>query len=745
LERKHTLILCLLTALGGAGGYGAPADDPFGALTQPSSVLDNNTPIEVDADQLDYDKASGRITATGNVVIICGLDELRADQVLVNINSGDAYALGNVILSRGDAKTYGTKLQYNFRTRVCSLDDPEVDASPFRVIADRVTRAGQNEYVLHKAKVTTCVFKYPHCHYHIRARRITVVPGEYMKTRGGVWFFGPVPCMYMPYWYRDLATDAGFRFYPGYRSKMGGYLLSSYYHRLAPNLRAEHHVDYRSRRGVALGEDLKWNAPNVAGALKLYYLDDKAPNDDDEDPTIADIDSQRYRIHLQHDQTFDERTLMLVQLSYLSDTDLLEDFFDSDYRVLRQPENHVTLSHRRDTFTVTALANSRLNDFYGNVNRLPEVSVDFLRLQLGRSSFYYEGQTVAAQLGRVWPEGSAEEDYASLRMDTAHMLYQPRRYFGWLNLVPRAGYRGTYYSASLDSQTFDSVETLSSTNTTVEGGITNTVITTTFATNTTTSVTETGAKLRNLFEVGAELSFKAFKVLDPRGAGLRHVVEPHANYTLRLEPNVLPDALYQFDNVDTLGELHEILLGVRNKIQTKSRGRPFDLVDVDTFVSLRLNAEGDQEVFERLYVDAEFRPTEWLSLDLDGAFNAANSELEQFNTRVDLLREALWTARVEHRYRLDDSNLLAGTLTFYPSAKWAFNVFGRYEFEASRVEEQGGSIERELDCIGLRLGGSVLPGFTRTDGTEKDIEYRVMLEFWLTAFPEVSLRTKNRY
>ena len=164
VECKRLFLFGLLAAIFCYGGYTRAADVSFGDLAKPSAALDKNTPIEVDAEQLDYDKVSGRITASGNVIITCGLDELHADRVLVNMNTGDAYALGNVVLKRGDNETKGTKLQYNFRTRVCSLDDPEVNAEPFRVLAEKVTRAGQNEYVLHDAKVTTCVFKHPHSH-----------------------------------------------------------------------------------------------------------------------------------------------------------------------------------------------------------------------------------------------------------------------------------------------------------------------------------------------------------------------------------------------------------------------------------------------------------------------------------------------------------------------------------------------------------------------------------------------------
>ena len=699
---------------------------PSGAQSNVFDVFDAtsfsaaDTPIEVDAEQLDYDKINGRITAAGNVVIVCGSDELRAGRVLVNVNSGDTYAIGNVLLRRGSQEVKADKMHYNFRTRVCSLDAPVVDASPFRALADTVTRSAENVFVLNNAKVTTCIYKHPHSHYHIRARKIKVEPGKNMKALGAVWFFGPIPCFYIPYWYQRLDEQSGFRLYPGYRSRWGAYLLGSYRQRLSSFLRAEHHVDYRTERGIAVGEDLRWNIADGFGDVSLYMLDDQMPVQDDGALDAEDTESERYRIRIRHNQPIGDRTQMLLQANYLSDPLILHDFFDREFRRSRQPENYLSVAHRRDAFTVTALANVRLNDFYENVNRLPEVLLDVFRLQLGDSSFYYESQSAAAQLERVWPEGDDTEDYAATRLDSGHMFYQPRRIDGWLNLIPRAGYRGTYYSASHWER--------------ITGDATNPV----------SEWVETGALYRNVFEVGSEISFKAFKLLPSSvEQPWRHVAEPYADYSLRLEPDVLPDELYQFDSVDRLDAVHEILVGMRNKLQTKLDGQSVDVADVNIYTVLDLDVEEEEKFLDLLYWDTEFHPAAWMALEVDGIYSLDASVLQRLNTRFSLYRKDVWSAGLEHRYREEDSNLLALDATFYPNKAWAFNAFGRYEFEGSRLEEQGGYVQRTLDCLGIRVGGSILPGYSRSDGTEREDEYRIMLEMWLTAFPEVGFGSRS--
>jgi len=51
-------------------------------------------------------------------------------------------------------------------------------------------------------------------------------------------------------------------------------------------------------------------------------------------------------------------------------------------------------------------------------------------------------------------------------------------------------------------------------------------------------------------------------------------------------------------------------------------------------------------------------------------------------------------------------------------------------------------VQRNLDCMCIRTGYEVLPGYTRSDGSEQDDEWRVRVEMWLTAFPESILGGK---
>ena len=660
-------------------------------------------PVDVRADKVEYDRSTGWAEAAGHVVIRRGEEVLTADYVRVNTETQDAEALGNVVLKRGDDTWTGEFLSYNFLTNVGSADDLTGKTAPFQYTAADVKRGEGDVFVLHDAEISTCALSKSDWHYRVRARRVTIVPGDHLKAHHVVWYFDGVPSFYFPYWYRDLEDkDTGLHVRPGYKSRMGAFLLTSYRYRLAPWLKAETHLDYRTRRGFAVGQDFLWHVPDAPwyGDLELYYLNDNEPIDDDEDAATADIDSQRHRVRLRHRYYATSRDYVLLQAYHLSDTDVLEDFFGREYQRMRQPENYLVYTHRGDRYTAGAQVRKRFNDFYTTVERLPEASIDVSRLQIGDSGFYYEGDADAAFLRRLFRDMSTSDDYDALRADSAHEILRPFKTFGFLNLIPRAGYRGTWYSKTLDAGA------------------------------------ESGAGFRSVFELGQEVSFKAFRIWDSPGRrAYRHVVEPYADYTYVPEPNLTPDRLYQFDRVDRLDEVNKVKLGVRNKLQIKKNDRPWDLVDLNVYTYCRFERPSGDEPIEDIHADGEFYPCDFARVDMQAEYNLPDTNLDEINTRVWLWHRQVWSASVEQRYRHRTSNLWSGGVTWKPVRAWAFNTYGRMEFKNDRVEEVGGYVQRNYDCMSVRTGAGFSPGYTRTDGTETEDDWRVVVEFWLSAFP----------
>ena len=249
--------------------------------------------------------------------------------------------------------------------------------------------------------------------------------------------------------------------------------------------------------------------------------------------------------------------------------------------------------------------------------------------------------------------------------------------------------------------------------------------------------------LRSLVEIGVELSFKAFKTWDSDGTPMRHVIEPYADYTFIPDPT-MTNQLYQFDSVDTLGGEHQITLGVRNKLQTKNEEKAFDLVDLDTYTILNIERTEGESFFNYVYLDAIITPIEEFKTRIDATYDVQQSELDTLDVHrhsTDPTHSAQASNRIT---RKKNSNLFSENTTFYLSRKWYLNVYGRYEFEDSTLEEVGGYLQRNYDCISVRTGVGFRPGYTNTDGTQVKDDWRVNVEFWLTAFPGSGFSSRHR-
>ena len=766
------------------------------AAAQTSSVSTVRTPpplgVEAFADTLNYDREGGTLEGIGHVIIRKASDELRADYVRFDVATEVAHAVGNVRLTRSEPAGQGAatnavatfpavapahaavgphaakgahmagmapmknpqgvwtgdKLEYCFKTREGSADNLTVDAAPFHIVDNKHMEKKGDTFVMDGGRVTTCTNSPADFHYYMTADTIELVPNETLTVHRSVLWMGSVPVMYMPYWRYHLSPDFGLRLQPGFESRMGAFLLTSYRYRISPSLRATTHFDYRTKRGPAVGQDLRWHDPENLdrnGGVETYFVNDQQPLDKYDDPATTDITSSRYRLKFREDYQISDRDYALVRGQYLSDSGMLEDFFEDEYRIQREPENYANYTHQGDDYTLGVLARMRLNDFYNGVDRLPEISYDTFRREVPDTDLYYESQSSVAFLRRVWAKDSGEPDGDPvLRMDSLHMIYYPTRHFGFLNLIPRAGARATYYSATRD-HIMVPASPVYQTNLVVDvTGRTNHVVQVLPpGTNQVSQEIEKGADMRALVELGFETSFRAFRMSE----GLlpyRHVVEPYLNYTFVPEPSLTPDKIYQFDSVDELTLRNDVRLGVRNKLQIKRNNRPFDLADVDIFTLYRFDPQPGEETLGAFGWIADLMPHPYVAIRLDGLYDSNSNKLQTFNSRAAFTGVEMLEFATEYRYREDQSGVLSGDITFRPSKQWEYNVFGRYETEIARTEEVGGYFQRNLDCLSVRIGGSVVPGYMQTDGIQRPDEFRILLAFWLRAFPDVGIWARHR-
>ena len=689
--------------------------------------------IDVQADDLSYDAARRLVIATGHVKVTRGTDSVSADYAEVDTAAEQVAARGHIVIQYLGNVWKGEEATYNFKTGQGDFGAFEAYAPPYHVTARDSRRLSLNLMELKGVMLTTCEPDDPE--YSVRASSATLEDNNILRAKNVRFQLGPVPFFWFPYVKANIEELAKFEFTPGWSSDMGPFLLTAYNQPLNDVFKTRTHVDVRQKRGLGLGEDLMWKDPeenDYRGMLRLYYANDQKPwHDEDQRAEREDlVDADRYWLHLEDRHNVTDRDYLISELNYVSDPWILSDFFDDEYQKNVQPENRVTLSHRGDRYTAGVLMNMRLNDFYENVDRLPEVFLDFNRQQIPGTPFYYEGENAFGYLGRVYPDGSEEDRYNAFRFDTKHVAYWPTRHFGFLSLIPRAGYRGTYYSETRNEVVVTNVVVVTNELGAVVG-----------TTNELETLVSDGDPVwRSLPEIGAESSFKAFGNLYEGPTGieededLRHVVEPYADYTLRFEPNVLPEELWQFDSIDELDERNDVTVGLRNYLQTKRRKSTHNLVYADVFTTLELAPEEDEETLEDVGFKSELRPWSWLSWDFDGTYDVQTNALQTFNTQVEIEREDIFTFGVDYRYKVDAREAIAGDLSLFPEQRWSGRIYARMDLEESQVEEHSYYLIHRTRCLGIGIGLRVRPEYA-ADG---DDDYTVWFRIWPLAFPQFS-------
>lgn len=709
---------------------------------------DTSAPIDISASNFQT-LSNGWVAASGNVVIRQNDAQLTADRILVNKDSHIAKAEGNVILIRkGQAALRSKSLSYNFKTGEATSPGLDVQAQSLRVISKTTTRDLHGAYHLSDTIVTTCTNDPSSLHYCVTAKNGEFVPNQYVLLHGAKVRFLGLPVFYYPLFQRSLVDHFGWTFIPGYESDWGAYLLTSYRTQLVnfggewnDSINSKSHFDFRTDRGWAFGEDLSWSFGDQydggsRGYISLYgVLDDDPMGEKLDRYDGRDVaEDTRYRITLRHDTYFTPQNYLTIRTSYLSDSYVFQDFYEDEFKDYVQPESYISFTHNGDYISYGIGVNHRVNEFYSNVNRLPDLWLDSSLTEIGDSGIYYESQSSGGLLQYEFADyGTTNippESYDSFRVDSRHVFSSPLKLFGFLSVVPRAQYRGTFYSKTRDAV---SEEFYNPTTTNYE---------------TRTSYKEGSGGLRNLFELGAELSMKAYGFYKgENGTTYRHVVEPYANWTFVPEPNLRPDDLYQFDSVDRLDKGHYIRTGLRQLLQNKSEGSINQIFDLDLYTIYFFEDEKDEKGFRKYGADLEWAVSPSIKLNTNTEYNPDLNEFDYVDFWLTMWQGQRWEASGSCYFIPDDTTLFKGNIRCNFSENWAMGGFVRYDSEGSRCELLAGYLQYNLDCISFRFRSEYEPAYERDDGTEREAKLKFSFNAWLRAYtpPRYERRLRDGY
>lgn len=678
---------------GTAGGVARVEPGPLPART----VADAEA-IEITADKMEY--SGDLLIGDGHVAVQQAGASLQADHVSVDSKTGEIRANGNILMLREGSRWEGQELVYNYKTREGTFGKSFMYFEPAYVTADSTERISTNEFLMRNAMVTTCSGEDPTV--YAKAKEVRVINddkpgGALIKAKNVTFYVGPVPVFYTPYWQRHIGYGV-FTTAVGYGGNFGAFVKVRATVHPTEWLSTSTHFDVYSKRGLGLGQDFGWKTPLGGGQIQTYYINDDDPqNKHDLTAYQRLVDSQRYRIKLTDREQINDETYFATKLNWLSDPLITRDFFNTEYKNEANPENYAVVQHSAENYAASLRVDHRMNDFYTTVDRTPELTYDWYRARIGDTPFFFESENNGSYLDMLNSSTNFPSlpDYNSARFDTHNQIFLPLRFKEFFNVVPRAGYRGTWYS----------------------------------------DTTSGDAQLRNLYELGTLTSFKTYKKLTDKsgfyGDGLRHVLEPYADYSYRyasMHTNELP----QFDSIDALDEQNEMRFGTRNFLQTK-RGdkRIVNFIDSDVYTTYRFDRLSGQESFSNLAAMAEMSLTDNLFIRGGLEYNWYNHQITPANARIKWVTDDQSEYSFEYRYLDGTRELFTPRVSLFPNEKWSYELSASYDRMYDDWYERRILVTHKFDCVGMGVGLKI----------NEYNETQFWVQFWLLAFPQDPMDT----
>lgn len=170
------------------------------ALAQPAAPP-NQGPIALTADHIEYDTQTGNVVADGHVVATRGSTTITADHLTGNLQTGDVQAAGRVVLTEPGRTTTGQNLRYNYRTRVGEMSQAVTKDPPWTLRSQTITTAA-GQATATPATATPCDPAHPA--FLITAKKVVIVPDDYLRAYDAVLRVYGVPVFYIPVYTASL-------------------------------------------------------------------------------------------------------------------------------------------------------------------------------------------------------------------------------------------------------------------------------------------------------------------------------------------------------------------------------------------------------------------------------------------------------------------------------------------------------------------------------------------------------------
>ncbi|MBM4307558.1 MAG: LPS-assembly protein LptD [Deltaproteobacteria bacterium] len=661
-------------------------------------------PVDIEADELSYERERQVYEAHGRVEVRRGDLSLKGDHAQLNMATKDLTAWGNVVLREGEDVLECERLEINLDTKLGKIYQAKLFLKDqnFHITSKEAEKLGENQYRIREGSFTTCDAERPPWKFTVKELEVTVE--GYGIAKGPTFYLEGIPSLYLPWGLFPVRKERQTGLLLprlGYSRKYGPEMKNAFFWAMTKDMDSTLYFDYLGKRGFKEGLEYRYAfTPETHGQASFHFIDDHHFN------------KNRYAFFAQHQQKFPYNFYLKGNINHVSDNRYHRDFDEDlpgeakiDSRSRAQLRSTVFGGKNWDRFSFLTEASvfqdltKKSNDEV--IQKLPQVSFQAHPQALFNTPLFFDG---GASYTNFWREKGVE----GYRGDLFPRLFYPVRLFNVLKVESSVGPRETLYKSFDDPiqqyKGWESRETV-------------------------VASTEVSTEFYKIYEAGTVSKIsRLYKV-----AKWMHTIEPMISY--QYAPRVNQKDLPTFDDLDRIPYSNQITYGFTQRLIGKPEKEgvssgPSEYGKLKIFQSYSLgdpftrDSKGKGRNFSNIQGELWWNFSPYLSAKLDGEFSPYHGNLEVGNASINIKDKRDDAIFAQYRYaqrNIKEVNAGARIKTIPP-----LYVYGSVRYNLLdhwKVENIYGA-EYQAQC--WRLGVTVEDKGRSPDRTqEKELKFHV--------------------
>ncbi len=677
----------------------SPAHAKVGEL----SVTQGEGPVDIEADELTYERETQTYEAHGQVEVSRGDLSLKADHARLDMATKELVAWGSVLLREGEDVIECQRLEINLETRSGRMHQAKLFMKDqnFHITGQEVEKLGENHYRIRGGSLTTCDAKRPPWKFSVKELEVKErALGGWGTAKGPIFYLEDIPVLYFPWGAFPIRQERQSGFLiprVGYSSADGPRVYNGVYWAFAKNMDATLYFDYLGNRGFKEGLEYRYAfSQDTRGQANFNFIADH------------DLHQNRYSFFIEHEQKLPYDFYLKGDINRVSDHEYLRDFTNEylpSTSKMAAIDSWSTRQLRSVVFGGKDWDRTSLVAQTAVYDDLTKESNDETVQKLPQISFYAHPQSffkiplffdLASSYTNFWRERGVEAH----RGDLFPRISFPARLLSVLKFESDVGWRETVYGSENDP-----------------------------------TGTFKGWKSRQIFEGNAQMSTEFYRVYPAEAfskvsdaynvAKWMHAVEPFVSYTYI--PRVSQSHFPVFDEVDRIPYTSQMTYGFTQRLVGRPEKEgvtsgPFEYAKLMIFQSYSLgdpftDSSGKNRSFSNIRGELWFNFGPYLSAHGDGDFSPSRGSFDIVNfalTAKDRRNDAFQVQFRDTRGTLREINVDARVKTISPL--YFFGSFYYNLLEGTWVQAVLGA-EYQAQCWSA---GFFVEDINRSpDGTQK--------------------------